>query len=373
MNDAFYKTLVLLAMIGLGLVLKFKFNSKAKLDGIKEIILSVALPSTIFIALMKIDLESSLLLIPVFTIIFNFIVYFLSPWALKVSGISPNSSEGRTLILLMPSLAPGLSCFPFIAEFLGEKSLALAAMGDVGNKFFVLIFLYIIAMNMFLKNTESKETNAKSKIMSLLKSLIQEPINIVLVLAIALLSFGLKFETLPMIVQSVFDKTSAIMTPLILIFVGLAVNLKTANKTTVLSLLLFRAGLSLVLSALVIYLTGISDKMMVLLAVVLPLSSISFWPFAHISLFNAKEEQLEIIKNKQTFNVELAVMVLAMSLPFSSGLILAILSVGDYFVDLTHLLVLGVSLVAVGIVPLAIKRRFSNISKSSVYSIERSE
>ena len=81
MNDAFYKTLVLLAMIGLGLVLKFKFNSKAKLDGIKEIILSVALPSTIFIALMKIDLESSLLLIPVFTIIFNFIVYFLSPWA----------------------------------------------------------------------------------------------------------------------------------------------------------------------------------------------------------------------------------------------------------------------------------------------------
>ncbi|MGR3811853.1 hypothetical protein [Jiulongibacter sp. NS-SX5] len=354
MNEAILKTLILVLLIGLGLILKGKFVSKDKTNGIKELVLSVALPSTIFIALMKINLDISLLFVPFVALAFNFLLYFITPVALKMLGISKDSANGKTLIMLIPSLAPGLSCFPFIAEFLGEESLALAAMADVGNKFFVLIFLYIIAMNMFIKTSGEKSTNTGDKIKSLLISLVKEPINIILFAALMLLAFGWNYDTLPQVVRGLFDRTSALMTPMVLIFIGLAVKFKEGNKRVVLSILVFRAGVSLLFSAALIKLAGFTDPNHILLAAVLPLSSVSFWPFAHISLFNSKEE--ESGKPERTFNVELAVMVLAISLPLSTTIILAILSAGTVFVDVTKIVWLGILLSVVGIAPLLASR-----------------
>ncbi|MEZ4904653.1 MAG: hypothetical protein R2822_24355 [Spirosomataceae bacterium] len=191
MSDALQKAITLLSLIGLGLILRSKFKNKEQTNGIKEMVLSVALPATIFIALMKIDIDAKLIIVPVLTLVFNFFMYFTAPLAFPLFGIDKNSAFGRTLVMLLPSLAPGLSCFPFIAEFLGEKSVAMAALGDVGNKFFVLIFLYIVAMNMFLKNNKTTETKMGDKIKSLLLNLAQEPINIVIISAIILLSLGL--------------------------------------------------------------------------------------------------------------------------------------------------------------------------------------
>ena len=362
MNEAVLKTIILILLIGIGLILKGKFLSKDKTDGIKEMVLSVALPSTIFIALMKINLDITLLFVPFVALLFNFVLYFITPVALSSLGISKNSANARTLKLLIPSLAPGLSSFPFIAEFLGEESLALSAMADVGNKFFVLIFLYIIAMNMFLKTSGEEVSNTGEKIKSLLISLVKEPINIILFTAIMLLSFGWNYNTLPEVVRGIFDKTSALMTPMVLIFIGLAVKFKEGNKRVVISLLLFRAGVSLLFSAALIKIAGFTDMNHVLLAVVLPLSSVSFWPFAHISLFNSKEELGQ--KDKRTFNMELAIMVLALSLPFSTTLILTILSAGTYFADVTRILWLGFGLTVIGIVPLLATRiYFSRVER----------
>jgi malate permease and related proteins len=352
MNDALQKTATLLLLIALGLLLRSKFKSKAQTDGIKEMVLSVALPATIFIALLKIQVDITLLMVPLATLVFNFFMYFTLPFVLPVFGIEKNSTTGRTLLMLMPSLAPGLSCFPFIAEFLGEKSLAMAAMADVGNKFFVLIFLYIVAMNLFLKNNSGggARVNARQKIKSLLLSLIKEPINMVLVAAITLLSLGFSFKSLPPVIADLFDKTSAMMTPLVLIFIGLAVQFKEGNKRLVASLLLFRAGLTMLFSAMLIAVTGITDPTLVLLAIVLPLSSASFWPFAHISAFNQREDAKDIPLEKRTFNLELSVLVLAFSLPFSTLLILGILSTGSFFAHLPTLVVTGLTLIGMGLV-----------------------
>lgn len=352
MNEAIFKTLILVLLIALGFILKAKFGSKDKVNGIKEIVLSVALPSTIFIALMKINLDASLLFIPVVALLFNFIMFLVTPLVLSSFGMKKDSASARTLTLLIPSLAPGLSCFPFIVEFLGEESLAMAAMADIGNKFFCLIFLYVVAMNMSLKNSGSEKQNVKEKITSLLASLAKEPINIVLVAGLVLLAFGVSYSTLPEVVRGVFDKTSAIMTPLVLIFIGLAVNLKAGKKKLVFSLLSLRAGISLILSALFIFFTGMTSSNHILLTIIFPLSCISFWPFAHISLFLNKEESMGIAKEKRTFNSELAIMVLAISLPFSTTLVLTILTAGTYFVDIWKIVGLGVALLVVGIVPM---------------------
>lgn len=54
MIEALQKTLILLLLIGLGLGLKSKIKNKTEITGIKEIILFIALPATVFIALMGI-------------------------------------------------------------------------------------------------------------------------------------------------------------------------------------------------------------------------------------------------------------------------------------------------------------------------------
>jgi malate permease and related proteins len=364
MIEALQKTLILLLLIGLGLALRSKIKNKTEITGIKEIILSIALPATVFIALMGIKMSFSLLIYPVLILSFNFFIFSLTPKILPIFGIDKDSSSGRTLTMLLPSLAPGLSSFPFINEFLGDKSLALAAMGDVGNKFFALNFLYFVAMGMYLKNNHTDAPDEKGKVKSLLLSLVKEPINIIMLLAIIFLSFGLNMTSLPTVVSELFTRASSLMTPLVLIYIGMAVQLKEGKIKLVSSILLFRAGVTLLFSTLVITIFNVSDPKMVLLAVVVPLSSCSFWPFAHISGINLKEDNKELSKERRTFDLNLAVLILAFSLPLSTILVMGILASGEFFAHTSTLLIFGLILIGFGLAPHFIKKPFIKFSKA---------
>ncbi|HEY9117186.1 MAG TPA: hypothetical protein VIN11_05130 [Roseivirga sp.] len=357
MDPAIAKTLTFLSFILIGVLLKKKFSNKEQVNGLKNIILTIALPSTIFVALMGVEINSTMLVFPLLALAFNFVIFILTPLLIKLLGINPNTSKGRTLKLLLPSLAPGLSCFPFILEYLGETSLADAALADVGNKFFVLIFLYVIAMNMFYQINENKDSGSKGKMKELLLSLIAEPINIIIVLALVLLSLGFNFETLPAFISDVFSRLSLIMTPLVLVFIGLAVKLRKESFWPVFNVLLVRAGITLIFSALVIFGFGLKETNAILLAIVFPLSSCSFWPFAHMSVFNKKEKE-----SGKTFDIEYAVLVLALSLPISTILILGILSSGSFFANPAVSALSGVVLIAFVLVGQLIKKlSFSSI------------
>lgn len=364
MIEALQKTLILLLLIGLGLALRSKIKNKTEITGIKEIILSIALPATVFIALMGIKMSLSLLIYPILILAFNFFIFFLTPVILPVFGIEKNSSAGRTLTMLLPSLAPGLSSFPFINEFLGDDSLALAAMGDIGNKFFALNFLYFVAMGMYLKNNHAELSDEKGKMKSLLLSLVKEPINIIMLLAIIFLSFGLNMTSLPTAVSELFTRASSLMTPLVLIYIGMAVQFKEGKIKLVSSILLFRAGVTLLFSVLIITIFNISEPKMVLLAVVVPLSSCSFWPFAHISGVNLKEDNNELSKERRTFDMNLAVLILAFSLPLSTILVMGILASGEFFAHTTTLLIFGLILTGFGLAPHLFKKPFFKFSKA---------
>jgi malate permease and related proteins len=364
MIEALQKTLILLLLIGLGLALRSKIKNKTEITGIKEIILSIALPATVFIALMGIKMSFSLLIYPILILAFNFFIFFLTPVILPIFGIEKESSSGRTLTMLLPSLAPGLSSFPFINEFLGDDSLALAAMGDVGNKFFALNFLYFVAMGMYLKNNHTELADEKGKVKSLLLSLVKEPINIIMLLAIIFLSLGLNMTSLPMVVSELFTRASSLMTPLVLIYIGMAVQFKEGKIKLVSSILLFRAGVTLLFSVLIITIFNISDPKMVLLAVVVPLSSCSFWPFAHISGINLKEDNKELSKERRTFDMNLAVLILAFSLPLSTILVMGILASGEFFAHTSTLLIFGLILTGLGLAPHVFKKPFVKFSKA---------
>ncbi|MGB6151641.1 MAG: permease [Pricia sp.] len=358
MNFALQNTLELVLVIGLGLLLQKKI-AKQDLKGVKTIILSVALPAVIFVALLKIKLESSLLIFPLLALAFNLIMFLASKYVLSASLPKEEGAKKRTLMMLLPSLAPGLSCFPFIVVYLGDDSLALAALADVGNKIFVLILLYMLAMHWYhLRSLKTVKTSSKSKLRDLGLALLKEPINMVIIVGLALLAFGLNLESLPVFLQHTIGDLKMIMTPLILLFIGMAVRINSGEFGTILSLLARRAGISFVLSAIFVLLFPALSPALILLLVVFPQSACSFWPFAHMSAISTLEETDD--QKKPTFDIDFAVNVLACSLPFSTVLIIGIFSFDQFFIDPLVLLAFGGAFVGFSFIPDAILRWKSN-------------
>lgn len=350
MNFALQNTLELVLIIGLGLLLQKKV-AKQDLKGVKTIILSVALPAVIFVALLKIKLESSLLIFPLLALTFNLVMLLASKYLLGASLPKEEKSKRRTIMMLLPSLAPGLSCFPFIVVYLGDDSLALAALADVGNKIFGLILLYMLAMHWYHRRSlKDAKASTSSKLKSLALALLKEPINMVIIVGLLLLAIGWNMDSIPVFLQNTIQKLKILMTPLVLLFIGMAVRIKSGEFGLILSLLARRAGITFCLSALFAFLFPSLAPSLILLLVVFPQSSCSFWPFAHMSAVSSLEESDG--QKKPTFDINFAVNILAFSLPFSTLLIITVFSFSEFFVNPMVILASGIFMIGISLIPL---------------------
>ncbi|MDP5106613.1 MAG: permease [Polaribacter sp.] len=364
MDGALEKSISFILFIVIGIILKKKISTGDEINGLKKIILLIALPATIFIALLKVKVDGNLILFPILALVFNVILFVVTPILLKIIGIDGNSSKGRSAQLLLPSLAPGLSCFPFILEFLGDGSLAKAAMADLGNKFFVLFLLYLVAFKWHYKNADFEAKSLNSKLKGLLKALLYEPVNIFIIVALVLVSFGITLDKIPNFLSMTLSRLSFIMTPLVLLFIGLAVKIKKQQFFQLFSLLLLRASFTLLLIAVLISFADISIKKDILVMIAFGLSSASFWPFAHISAIHLKEKKEKTVE--KTFDPNFALSILALSLPISVLLILGILTAGNAFTETNNILILCGILFFAGILyPVFIKIKKSIMAKKS--------
>jgi len=340
------KTIVFLFFIFIGVLLKVKFKSKEEITGIKKVILNLALPATIFIALLGVKVELHLLILPLLALGLNLLLFFAMPFILPLMGIGKGTSEYRTAKLLVPSLAPGLSSFPFILEFLGDEYLAKAAMSDLGNKVFVLFFLYLVAMNWHYSLQSNEKRNGGTKLKPLIKAMVSEPVNVFIGAALVLLAFGLSMDSLPFFMSETLEKLSLIMTPLVLLFIGLAVKIKRKQFFQIFSLLCTRAGLVLLISGVFVVLSGIEARNEILLILAFGLSACSFWPYAHIAAVDSME--MDKKSKKKTFSSDFGVAILALSFPLSTILILATLNSGSFFVNPFNIFMMAVVLLTVG-------------------------
>ncbi len=357
MDIGIQKTIVFLFFIFIGVLLKVKFKSKEEISGIKKIILNLALPATIFIALLGVKVELHLLILPLLALGLNLLLFFSMPLILPLMGIGKNTPEYRTAKLLVPSLAPGLSSFPFILEFLGDEYLAKAAMSDLGNKVFVLFFLYLVAMNWHYSLQSNQKKSGGTKLRPLIKAMISEPVNVFIAAALVLLAFGLHMDSLPFFLSETLEKLSLIMTPLVLLFIGLAVKIKRKQFFQIFSLLCTRAGLVLLITGIFVTIAGIEARNEILLTMAFGLSACSFWPYAHIAAVDSLE--LDKKSKRRTFSSDFGVAILALSFPLSTMLILATLNSGAFFVNPFNIFMIAIALLGVGlIIPLC-----SGISK----------
>ena len=342
------KTLLFLLFIGIGILLKVKLKNKSELAGIKVIILNLALPATIFIALIGVNIEASLLLLPIIALLLNVVLFFATPLVFPLLGIKKGSPNYRTGQLLLSSLAPGLSCFPFILEYLGDSYLAKAAMADLGNKVFVLLVLYLVAMRWHYKTQEIENTSNRAKFKSLCIAMVSEPVNLFIIAALILLSFGFHMNNLPFIVSESLSRLSLLMTPLVLLFIGLSVKIKKRQFAQIISMLLLRAGIVVILGIALITAVQINVAQDRLLLLAFGLSACSFWPFAHIAAVDAQEKR--VLNFKKTFNQNFAINILAVSFPLSVVLILGILSAGTLFASVKTMVLLAGILIVSGLI-----------------------
>jgi hypothetical protein len=372
MNSAVIKTLSLLLMIAIGYLLRSKIKNNDQKDGIKTLILSLALPATIFIALLKIDFEPTMIFIPILALGFNLILYLLVDRLPLQSLFNVPLSQYKTVILLLPSLAPGLSCFPFILEYSGELPFAMAALGDIGNKVFVLIIAYTIAMKWYFDNHSTTVRSTSSKLKDLMKTMAEEPVNLVIITAIVMLSLGLNFDSLPGFIKVNVDRLSVMMTPLVLLFIGISMKLTRQQAKIILSFLFFRSGVGFLLSSFLLLLLPPQDIAITLLIIVFPQSACSFWPFAHMASVSELENKSEVSAKNKIFHLGFAMNVLACSLPFSVILILGVYSFGEFFTHTTYIFICGGVCLLLATVPLFTKARIFQTYKSKVREVLKS-
>ncbi|HEY0741572.1 MAG TPA: permease [Chryseosolibacter sp.] len=328
MSGAFTKTISLLLLIAIGYLFQRKIHSKEQREGIKTLILSLALPATILIALLQIDFSSDLIVIPIMSLAFNVLVYLLINKLPLQNVFGIQDSQYRTLVMLIPSLAPGLSCFPFIMEYSGQGPLAMAALADVGNKVFVLVISYTIAMKWYF-DVHRESSKGKLDVKQMLIAMVNEPVNIVIIVAIVMLSFGLTYTAFPEPITLTIDRLSLVMTPMILLFIGLSMKLHWGQVKTIFSFLFFRSSIAFALSGAVLYFFPTSDIPTMLLIVVFPQSACSFWPYAHMAYVGQLERKADA--TLKTFDQDFAMNVLACSMPFSVILIMIVYATGDIF------------------------------------------
>ena len=349
MNFALQRSIEVLIIIVIGILLQKKITRK-ELKGVKVLLLSVAAPATIFIGILKIEMSSTVLFFPLLALCFNLLMFLISKYVLSMDIIIQGSAKKRTLMMLLPSLAPPLSCFPLLIIYAGEEILSLAVIAELGNKLFGLVLLFLLSRHWYHKRSSKRsDPSTYSTLKSLGMSLVKEPINIAIISGLIILSVGLKLTSLPVFFQNTLFSMKGLMAPLALLFIGMALRINAGEFGRILSMLVFRAGIVFCLSGAFVFFVPNLAPAMIILLVVFPQSSCSFWPYAHMSSISSLEEKDG--QKDPTFDINFAVNILACSLPFSTFLIIGIFSFSDFFITDTNLLLSGIAMVFISFVP----------------------
>ncbi|GAB4216594.1 MAG: hypothetical protein OHK0012_19190 [Synechococcales cyanobacterium] len=345
------KALSMFLILIVGVLFRSKFEDARARAGLRTLILSVALPASIFTSILGIKSDFDFVTPPLFAAAIN--LFFLgSIWVLvRFWFVDSTVQQKRSLMMIFPSLAPGLTAFPFIEDFLGTNGLAWAAMSDVGNKIFVLFGLYGLAVFWGQRASQglinADQFSIQDRIKSLLVALLSEPINISILLGFVLMTFGISLETLPQFIGDALSRIGGLTTGLILLFVGLSFRFNFDELIEVMSVLFVRTGLGFLLSALILHLLPI-DFENPLLYVVMPQCGCSLWPFLHmVKVDDQVRENLKKYgkeadtKEGVVFNTDYAMSLLTMSFPFSIGIVLFIFADPEPFQSSLDLVFVG--------------------------------
>ena len=354
MSEIILEIFLFTSLIFLGIFLNYCFNNTYLKKSLKFYILNIALPTTIFISVISLKIQYEYFFYPLIFLLFNFLVLTISNTLFRILNVE-DLKKKRTLILLLPSFAPGLSCFTIINEFLGYDSLAKASLIDFGNKIFVLIILFFIAIGLHKQNQKIQSNLDKKKLGPVLKNLFYEPINIVIFIALLFLLSNNSINDMPNILISLFERIKTTLAPAVFLFVGISMIFEKKYFLQILPILFIRAGICLLLVLSIIRIFNLKLENEALLYLILSLSSVSFWPFVHMTFIEKLEKKLPL--SRKTFDLKFGLIFLAYSLPFSTILIMGLFICEETLTDLMSLFLISISLIMIGFLILKISKK----------------
>lgn len=365
---ALQKAAALALSILAGFLLRKKFRHPAAVGAIRAFVLNAALPATIFLSIANIEADLNLLFFPAFALAVNFAlaaIGFGLVWAIVGRSDRP---KARMLALLFPSLAPGLTVFPFVEQFAGPDALALSALADLGNKLFVLIGLYVLAIAAYRRSVRlASGAEAALPWQGVVKFLATEPVNIAIAAALVLAVTGIPVAALPFALTDAIAKFAACSTPLILFYVGISLKRESFRLGPIAATLLVRSGVGFALSGLALAALPGASPAETAAIVAFPQASCSLWPLLHATNINdlharrLAEGGVVAMANGAAvagesagegsdvyFDAEFAVATLAVSFPFSVFLLLGVFSSGGWFFAPGSLAIAAIAMLVLG-------------------------
>ncbi|WP_304943218.1 AEC family transporter [Vallitalea guaymasensis] len=201
--------ILILFLIGF-LIRKTNFLSKESIDGIKKIVIDMALPAVLFIAFVNIELKKEYVGLIFSIILLCSIMLCIGFLLTKIPKIS-----NPVLPFVLCGFTFGLLGIPLYITVFGETNLPSMAIMGVGHEFFLWI-IYMSAVKLVFSNEKLS--------LKTLKGFLTSPLIIALVLGITINVLGLSnlLHEQPVLngLYVTLEYFSQIATPLILIVIG---------------------------------------------------------------------------------------------------------------------------------------------------------
>mmetsp|Transcript_46036 Transcript_46036/g.81682 ORF Transcript_46036/g.81682 Transcript_46036/m.81682 type:complete len:424 (-) Transcript_46036:121-1392(-) len=245
------RALTLLFIIAIGKVLQARFPQKEPM-AVQKLLLQFLLPATLFQGLSKQKIEASHMIYfagGAFLVLVRLLTGTLVSYA--VFGQSchlEHTKLRRTALFSISSLAPALSVFPFVSEFVGAEYVGLGAMVDIPMKVYILILMPIIFRKLGEKTAMSSKDNQEGNVLGALALLLKDPMTLSVIFGIiwAVVTGGGGTECLGFAGQAI-DALARGQTPCLFLLIGLNLTFASASPLFCVVLLLASQGVLLIM------------------------------------------------------------------------------------------------------------------------------
>jgi len=135
--EAFARVLPILLLVGLGVLIRRRdFLSPGSIDDLRKLILGITLPSALFLAFLRVELEPKYGVIVVSVFAACIAVLAIAPWLRRGVRIVPDSMPN-----LMAGFEAGMLGYALFSAVFGAAELYRFAIVDIGQVLFVFFIL----------------------------------------------------------------------------------------------------------------------------------------------------------------------------------------------------------------------------------------
>ncbi|GKX29320.1 auxin efflux carrier [Vallitalea longa] len=215
--------ILLLFLVGY-IIRRTNFLSRETMDGIKKIVIDIALPAVLFIAFVDLELKKEYVGLILSIVLLCILMLFIGFMINKIPKIS-----SPVFPFIMSGFTFGLLGIPLYVTVFGEANLPSMAIMGIGHEFFIWI-VYISAVKLVFNH---EKLNLET-----VKGFITSPLIIALVLGVTINLLGLTNLLYDNLIcnglYTTLEYFSGIATPLILIVIGYGLSFnKEYTKPTI--------------------------------------------------------------------------------------------------------------------------------------------